>query len=929
MLLKIKNPRGVFHRKEFIASLKELSVDEGGKAVDVTKPRARGRVLKAFKEALAAGHKEIQRRFEEGEAAGPATLRAGAFLLDQVILALHEFTITQVHPMDNDDMCIVATGGYGRAEISPQSDLDVMFLLPIKVRADINDAVEWMLYMLWDLGLKVGHATRTVDETVKMAKSDITISTSLLESRWLCGNRALFDEFEKRFEKDVISGNESDFVKAKLDERDQRHERMGDTRYVLEPNLKDGKGGLRDLQTLFWIAKFLYRVDSIAELVDKGVLDKADARRFNKAQTFLWTVRCHLHYLTGRPDETISFNLQNDLATRMDYTDREGISAVERFMKHYFLVAKDVGDLTRVICAVLENQHAKKSLLSFPSFNFRRAKIPGFKVDGGRLNIETANVFKDDPINILRLFHDAEKYDLDIHPDALRQVTRDLKLIKNKMRKDPQANALFMDLLTWTKGPKRPLLRMNEAGVLGRFVPDFGRVVAQMQYDMYHVFTVDEHTIRAIDILWQIEQGMLVDDHPLSSEVIKDIESRRVLYVAVLLHDIAKGRGGDHSVLGAELAKRVCPRLGLNEWETETVSWLVLHHLDMNRCAYKRDLDDPKTIRDFVELVQSPERLRLLLILTVADTRAVGPSVWNAWKASLLRELYYNVQELMTGGLPAQRREARADRARKRLLEKLDHLPSEDVDWFLAQGHPNYFLSYEPEDLAHHAEIVINAHKTGDKLILETRPVENIDATEVLIHTLDHPGLFASIAGAMSLSGASIVNAGITTLGNGMALDTFWVQDSENHAFSGTEKQKRLKDRIEAALTGQIRPERALAEERDRQMPSRTRVFEVPPRVLVNNEASQSATVIEVNGRNRQGFLHDVTRALTDYGLQITSAHISTYGERVVDVFYVRDVFGLKIDSDTKIRGLRKALLHAIGTAKGDPIADDETIAAS
>ena len=920
MLLKIKKPRGVICRKTFMTALCEIAHDSG----DVKKPKGRAKVLKLFKTALEDGRTEIQRRFESGEASGVATLRAGAYLLDQLIRTLHEFTITHVFDMSDAEICLVATGGYGRAEISPQSDLDLMFLLPKKAHEDANEAIEWMLYMLWDLGLKVGHATRTVDETVKMAKSDITISTSLLESRWISGDHILFEEFEQRFEKDVVSGGGADFVKAKLEERDERHDKMGDTRYVLEPNLKDGKGGLRDLQTLMWIAKFLYRVDTVQGLVDKGVLDKVDARRFNKAQKFLWTVRCHLHYLAGRPDETISFNVQNELAARMGYSDREGVSAVERFMKHYFLTAKEVGDLTRIICAVLEEQHTKKSMFTLPSFNFRRSKIDGFKVDGGRLSVEHDDVFKNDPVNLIRLFHEAEKYDLDIHPEALRLVGRNLKYLKKSVRHDPEANRLFMEMLTAEKGPKRALVRLNESGVFGKFLPDFGRVVAQMQYDMYHVYTVDEHTIRAVDILSRIERGLLADDHPLSTEVIKDIQSRRVLYVAVLLHDIAKGRGGDHSVVGAEIAERVCPRLGLNEWETETVAWLVLRHLDMNRCAYKRDLDDPKTIRDFVKLVQSPERLRLLLVLTVADTRAVGPNVWNNWKASLLRELYYRTQETMTGGLPVQRREARADNMRKKLIDQLAHWPSDDVDWFLEQGHANYFLAYTPEELAHHAEIVRDADKAGNHLVIETSVREDIDVTEVLVHTLDHPGLFANIAGAISLSGGSIVNANIATLGNGMALDTFWVQDVEDTSIKDPDKIKRMEERIEGALTGRVRPEYELAEERSRQMPSRTRVFEVPPRVLVNNEASQSATVVEVNGRNRQGFLHDVTRALTDFGLQVTSAHISTYGERVVDVFYIRDVFGLKIDSGHKIMALKKVLLRAIGTSKGDPIKDED-----
>ena len=915
----VKNPREIIDRKAFQSQLNALT--DSGEPADFTKPKQRGEVLTLFKAQMASGHDEVQRRFESRESSGAGALRAGAYLLDQVICTLHEFTITHVYAnIKNEDMSVVATGGYGRAEIAPQSDLDIMFLIRPQMGKDVTAAVEWMLYMLWDLGLKVGHATRTVDETVEMAKSDITISTSLLEARWLSGDKKLFKAFEKSYDVNVVRGSGPQFVKAKLEERDDRHDRMGDTRYVLEPNLKDGKGGLRDLQTLLWIAKYLYRVDTVKGLIEAGVLDEIDAKRFDKAQRFLWTVRCHLHYLSGRPDETISFDVQNELASRMGYMDREGGSAVERFMKHYFVVTREVGDLTRVICAVLEEQHSKKSRVRLPSFNFRKKHIPGFKMERGRLNVEGVEVFKEDPIKILRLFSEAEKFDLDIHPQALRLVQQNLRLITGRVRKNPEANALFLDMLCAEKGPRLTLNRLSESGVLGRFVPDFGFVTAQMQYDMYHVYTVDEHTIRAIDILSRIERGLLADDHPLSTEVIKDVQSRRVLYVAVFLHDIAKGRGGNHEVVGAEIAKKLCPRFGLNEWESETVEWLVLHHLDMNRNAYKRDLADPQTAKDFTELVQSPERLRLLLILTVADTRAVGPTVWNGWKASLLRELYFSTQEVMSGALPIERRDARAERVLDDLRDRLQDMPSDDIDWFIAQGHSNYFLSFDVDALARHAKIICKAKDDQAPLVIETRAVENIDVTEVLIHAIDHPGLFSCITGAMALSGASIVDAKITTLGNGTALDSFWVQDVEDQAFTGTERLKRLKARIKDAIAGRLRPKQELNQESERRLTSRTEVFEVPPRVLVNNKASKSATVIEVNGRNRQALLYDITHALSKFGAQITSAHISTYGERVVDVFYIRDIFGLKVDSETKIKTLRKTLLTAIGDARGEPL---------
>ena len=923
MRLKATKPRAIVNRKLFHGELSALAA--GDPKANFIKPKSRNAVLSLFKKYLSDGHNEVQRRFEGREVSGAGTLCAGSYLLDQMIRTLHEFTITTVFPnIKNHDISVVATGGYGRAEIAPQSDLDIMFLLRSQKTSDVTQAVEWMLYMLWDMGLKVGHATRTIGETVDMAKSDITISTSLLEARWVCGDQDLFLAFEKSFEKHVVQGSGRDFIKAKLDERDVRHSRMGDTRYVLEPNLKDGKGGLRDLQTLLWIAKYLYRVNTVEGLMKCGVLDKIDAKRFAKAQRFLWTVRCHLHYLSGRPDETISFDVQTELAHRMGYMDRKSGSAVERFMKHYFVVAREVGDLTRVICAVLEDRLAKKPLITLPSFHFRKKLMPGFRLDRGRLNVTGVEVFKEDPIKILRLFFEAEKFDLDIHPEALRLVQQNLKLINGKVRKNPQANALFMDMLCTPKGPRLVLNRLSESGVMGRFVPEFAFVTAQMQYDMYHVYTVDEHTIRAIDILSRIERGLLADDHPLSTKVIQDLQSRRVLYVAVFLHDIAKGRGGDHAVIGAEMSKSLCRRFGLNDWESEAVEWLVLHHLDMNRMAYKRDLSDPQTARDFVAIVQSPERLRMLMILTVADTRAVGPTVWNGWKASLLRELYYSTQEVMSGALPMERRDIRAERVlvglRAHLSQDAKAWPQDDIEWFIAQGHSNYFLSFDVDALVRHAQIVRHAKNEAAPLYIETRAVENMDVTEVLIHVVDHAGLFSSITGAMALSGANIVDAKIATLGNGMALDTFWVQDIAGHAFTGQDRIKRLKTRIQDAIAGRIRPKRELEDEYSRRLISRTEVFEVAPRVLVNNQASRSATVIEVNGRNRQGLLYDITTALSKSGAQITSAHISSYGERVVDVFYVRDIFGLKIDQDSKIKTLTKTVLEAIGDAHGNPL---------
>ncbi len=917
-MAQLRKRRDIIDRKALTGSLDKLASWSG------YSEKTRPKVLEIFKESLSKGWNEIQRRFESGEIKGAESVAAHTFLIDQLIRVLHDFTIQYAYPVANptkgEQIAIAATGGYGRSELSPFSDIDLMFITPYKQTPHTEQTVEFMLYLLWDLGLKVGHATRSVDDAIRLAKDDMTIRTSLLEARWLWGDQNLFEHFWGRFQKEIVATGGNEFVESKLAERDERHDRMGDTRYVLEPNVKEGKGGLRDLHSLIWIAKYLYQVDSVPDLVEKGVLTKGDARQFAKAQNFLWTVRCHLHYLAGRPEDRLGFDVQKAIGERMGYTDRVGTTGVERFMKHYFLIAKDVGDLTRVLCAVLEDQH-KKSRFRLPSFSFRKFNEPGFCIDGDRLTVENEKVFSKKPIRLLKLFHVAMKHGLDIHPHALRLVTQNLDRITADLRKHEKANQLFMEMLTARKDAELALRRLNEAGVFGRFITDFGRVVAQMQYDMYHVYTVDEHTIRAIGILHRIESGKLKDEHPLSSEVIHEVQSRDALYVAILLHDIAKGRGGDHSEIGAKIALKTGPRMGLSEWDTETVSWLVLHHLVMSNTAFKRDLDDPKTVADFVKLVQSPERLRLLLLLTVADIRAVGPNVWNAWKAGLLQDLYERALEAMTGGTDAQRLSTRVENAKNALRERLSDWPGEELEAHLSRGYPQYWLSFDTETHWHHAHIIKAAETKGLKLHIETRVQPERDATELVIYTADHPGLFAKIAGAISLAGASIVDAKIVTLANGMALDTFLVQDSQGGPVANKQSLNKLWRRIEDVLYGKLNPRSELEGSQQRALPSRTRVFKVPPQVFVDNKASATYTVIEIDGRDRIGLLFDVTAALTDIGLQIASAHISTFGEGVVDVFYVKDVFGMKVTQESKIQQIRKRLLTAI-----DPVVKSKEV---
>jgi [protein-PII] uridylyltransferase len=892
----------------FPASLETLAAS--GQPVADLRPA----VLDAANDALGQSRAATRNKFFEGTLNGAQLVAANAAMTDELISALFDFTTGTVYPRANptagERMALVAVGGYGRAELAPHSDIDLLFLLPYKQNAYTEQVIEYILYLLWDLGFKVGQAIRSVDECMRLGKRDITIRTAMLEARLVAGEAELFETMRQRFRAEIAEGTGSAFVEAKLAERDERHKRTGDSRYVLEPNIKEGKGGLRDLHTLFWIAKYIYGVEDIPAMVALGVISEREARRFAKAQNYLCTVRAYLHYLTDREEDRLTFDMQEKVAGLMGYTDHAGARGVERFMKHYFLYAKEVGDLTRIFCAALEDQHKRRPRLRFPTFGLGRRVVDGFAIEKGRLRAEHGDLFRKDPVALLRLFNVAHREQVDIHPETLRLITRSLPLIDDDLRRDADANRQFLDLLTHERNSEAMLRHMNEAGVFGRFVPDFGRVVAQMQHDMYHVYTVDEHTIRALGILHRIEAGELSEDMPVASEVIQKLDSRRALYVALMLHDIAKGRGGDHSVIGADLALRLGPRLGLSGEETETVAWLVRQHLLMSNTAFRRDIDDPKTLTDFIEVVQSPERLRLLLCLTVADIRAVGPNVWNGWKAALLRELYFATEDAMSGQLTARGRSERAEAAKDELRARLGDWNDEDFDHLASRLPAPYWLAFDGDTLHRHAKLIAGARGDDAPLLIDFSVDQFRAITEVTIYTIDDWGLFSRIAGAMALSGANIVDAKIFTMSDGMALDSFWIQNVNGAAYGEPRALRKLRETLERVISTQRRLPKRLSIKTN--LPARTRVFRDQPRVMIDNSASATNTLIEVNGRDRPGFLYDVTAAVTELNLQISSAKIATFGTRAVDVFYIKDLFGLKVTHEGRLETIRARLLEAI-----------------
>lgn len=871
----------------------------------------RAALLALLKAAFTEGQQQARLKLEES-GSGLAAVTFYADVADEIIAGV--FTLCQKRL--GAVSALVATGGYGRRELAPSSDIDLLFLQPEDGRAS-TAAVEYMLYLLWDIGLKVGHAVRTVEECVEESLKDITIRTTLLEARLIAGDAGLYASFEKAYQERVVKGSGLAFVAAKLKEREQRHARFGDSRYMLEPNIKESAGGLRDLQTLFWITRYLYGIGTLDGLLQAQIITASEAQQVSAAQDFLWKVRCHLHLQAGRAEDRLTFDIQGDIAGRLGYAGDNANERGEIFMRDYFRMVRTIGTLTRIICAHIEGEFATRitgaegdALLPRP----HDGALEGFVVRNGWLDISSERQFENNPTEMLRLFHVAQEQELDVAPAAWRSILRLLPGVTAEFQEDLAANRIFLSILTSRNNPELALRRLTDVGLLMQFLPDWGRVVALMQYDMYHVFTVEEHTLGAIGVLHKVDTGQLADSFPLATELMKKIASRRALYVAVLLHDICKGRQGDHSELGAALALQLGPRFGLEEEETETVSWLVRHHLFMSQIAFKRDVDDASTVPDFAGEVRSAERLRLLTILTTVDIFAVGPGRWTNWKSMLIDKLYHRTEQYLLGGFDVEQEGARVEQALQALREKLPDWPERVFAVHARRGSPAYWAAFSPEDLVWHARLMREADRRQQGLAIAIRTDARRSVTEVVVYTTQRRDLWPLLAGALAMGGANILEARLFDMKDGWSLAVFAVQDAAGGPFDTGGRLERLESGMRRVLSGKF----DLTDELVRRRPPpsrRTAVFAVAPRVRVDNAASRLLTVIEVNGQDRPGLLHDLTRALIDHDLHISSACISTYGNQVVDVFYIKNRFGLKVEHEAQLQVIRQVLLEVLKAA--------------
>tara|TARA_B110000305_G_scaffold49842_1_gene53854 strand:- start:39697 stop:42492 length:2796 start_codon:yes stop_codon:yes gene_type:complete len=906
--------------EELLFNKKKLNTKIKLATETISNDNLRSTIANILSEANVNGRLEIQKQFKKFPFESAKTIASYSFLKDNLISyafdlvksILQQKKATQT---TSDYISIIAVGGYGRAQMAPHSDVDLLFLTQAKPNPRVEKIIEDMLYILWDMRLKIGYSTRSINQCVQLGKTDQTIKTALLEHRYLCGHEDLYNKFGKQLKNNLFNASAAEYVEEKLDERAKRHERQGGQRYMVEPNVKEGKGGLRDLQSLFWITKYIANATTHKEMIDQGYFTQQEYDNFKAAHNFLWAVRCHLHLSANRASEQLTFDHQIEVAKRFGYKGGRGMRGVERFMQDYFRHATHVGELTRVFLTALEARQLKSTQslgdrfrnMLWRTLNIDGKVSEGFRLEQGRINIIDPEMFLKDPINILRLFEEGLKTGFLIHQDAMRVVTANLKKITSRVRKNSETQRIFMSLLLDYGNPERALRRMNELGVLGAIIPEFKRIIALMQFNFYHSYTVDEHTIQCISFLARIEQGILKEELPIASEILKSGVDRRVLYIAMLLHDIGKGLPEDHSIAGANIAKKIAPELGLSTLETERVVWLVENHLVMSDFAQKRDLSDPRTVSNFGKIVKTTSNLNLLTVLTVCDIMGVGPGALNNWKAQLLRELYTNTRNLIKGGLDTQGKNKPYEIAKSTLTDLLVDWDNLEIQREIDRHYPAYWQGLDTNT----QYIFANLFKSfGSKKIVSHYEVdEDRDATRAQFVMQDHPGIFSRLTGAIALANANVIDARTYTTSDGYATPVFWIQDNDGKPFD-LSRLNRLKKLIEQTLSGDVIARDAL-KVRNKLKP-RERNFKVPTDITFDNQGSDIYTIIEVDTRDRNSLLFDLTRTLANANIQIASAVIATYGAQAVDVFYVKDMIGLKITAENKQQSIREKLQQAI-----------------
>lgn len=894
----------------------------------------RSAAVAELKTALSDGHAVVRATLEAG-GGGIAASEALALVTDEIVTALYDFTTTHVvrasNPTEGERFAVCAVGGYGRGRMAPGSDVDILFLRAWKTTPWVESVIEYMLYTLWDLGLSVGHATRTIEQSIKIARAEWTVLTALMDLRRLSGDAELPEQLSRRLSDEVFKGRAREFVAAKLEERDARLTRQGASRYMVEPDIKEGKGALRDLQLLDWLARGV----SIAQGDGADfarLFAREEARTFEEAAEFFWRVRCFAHFVVGRGQDKLVFDIQPEIARLMGVVDQAGAPDVEALMRSYFLHARDVGALTRIMSAKLEAieiKMAPRGLARLLPVRRTRARLPDerFVLESDRISFVDPTLPERDPGALIALFREVARQRVDIHPDAFAIAARLAPNIDAGLRVDATATQDFMAVFNDPRVMTDALRLMNETGILGAFVPEFGDIVARTQFNMYHSYTVDEHTLRVVDALASLERGTLEVVGEFGPAVFKRVANRRAVYLAALLHDTGKGEG-DQEVEGAIKARAAAARLGLDPTEVELISDLVGAHLSMSDVAQRRDLGDPRTVMDFAAELGSAERLRLMTLLTLADIHGVGPGVLTAWKARLVQDLYTLTEAVFRGGRPsaASVRAALSERAFEARRVLVDSAPADRrafTERWVNNLEDAYWLAFDMDAQARHRDFAADAEAAGETIAAAARWRNEGGFCELLAILDDRPGAFANLARAIASSGGDVRSARSYTLQDGRALTVFEAELTGVHAHDWN-----ASDQLSRALTAAARGETVAAPAPRRGgLTHRSAAFFVEPSVTFDDDVTESATVIEVSGRDRPGLLADLCAILANSGMNVASAHVESYGERAMDVFYAQDRAGGPIVNANRRAALRRKLLDALTSGEPDaPRAGDRDL---
>jgi [protein-PII] uridylyltransferase len=855
--------------------------------------------------------KEILFAEHQAGATGGAIVAQWTAVVDHVVKALYDAaraSYAERYTVLDQRVAIVAQGGYGRAELNPCSDIDLLVLYPQRPDAFVETVAEKVLYALWDTGLTVGNALRNLRDCVKLGGKDLKVKTALLDTRFLAGDQALYDEFVTTMERELLKRNATRFFRDKVAESEERHRRYGDSVYLVEPQIKEGEGGLRDIHTAMWLAKVKYVVRDLHDLMEKGVLTEREHEEIAAARDFLWRVRNALHFLSAQHLDQLTFEYQERIAADLGYRDDGRSRDVEQFMRTYYLHARTVNRFSDdMLTRCLER--------SSPGILGRlggRAIRPGVRIVGRELVVGDPMTFRDNPSMLVRVFADAQRHGVRLSAATRRLIRASATLIDDTVRGDAAAARAFLDVLGWPHSVYDTLHEMHDLDVLDAYLPEFAHLRCMAQYDRYHIYTVDEHTLRAVRRLEQLLHGEFKRAAPLLTQVMREVDGIEVLYLAMLFHDAGKGMGGDHSNKGADLAISVAKRLRLNDDDTAQLELLVRQHLLMHHLATRRDIHDPKLVGDFARSVGTPAALQKLYVLTFADLGATNPKLWNSWQDMLLGELYGLALESFERGITVEQAQAeRANRIRERVAAALSGVAGDAVKRFLADMPDRYFLTTPEEDIPQHFELV--RRHVEEPLVTSVAHFHEREFSEFTVVTRDGPGLFAKLTGVLRASGMNIAAARIATGGSGTVVDVFRVTHLDGAVIAqDDERWERIQGAVSKVLIGALDVEEMVAQAGRPSILGEKVVPRLPTKVEIDNEVSEDFTVIDVFTLDRAGILFAIANTLYHLELSIHLAKITTSVDRVLDVFYVTDRDGRKIDDRARLALIRDTVLEEL-----------------